>query len=84
MLIIVAYLVTKSAKSTPLVTDSSPMHIIWLVVTNKRLNQRIADVEDPTTDNLRRAGMLELAAQDESALSDVTSYRRLQQGDPEQ
>ena len=84
MLMITLSLVAKSAKSNPLIVDVSPMYLIWLVVTNQRLNQRIAEVDNPTTANLRRVGMMELAIQDERRALRPTSYCRLGQDDQEQ
>lgn len=62
MLAIATDLVIRSMKRVPLIANFEPMHLLWLVVTNESLNQRIAAISEPSTAALRRAGMVELAS----------------------
>ena len=77
MLIIATALVTRSWRKIPIIANFEPMHLLWLVVTNKSLNRRIAAISEPSVAALRRAGMVELASISESrspSQTDLTGY----------
>ncbi|KAH9836608.1 uncharacterized protein C8Q71DRAFT_50008 [Rhodofomes roseus] len=82
MLIIAMLLALSAAKDFPLVDDFSPMHLMWLVITNPSLHQRISEVETPSTDRLREAGMIDLGSctRSETSLARM-EYEKLERED---
>ena len=66
MLAIATSLAVKNARSSPLVDEVGPMHLIWLAMTNPNLNRRITEVENPSARHLRQAGMATLGVAEES------------------
>ena len=75
MLVIATALVARSWRKIPIIANFEPMHLLWLVVTNKSLNQRMAAISEPSVAALRRAGMVELASSSRSpSQTDLTGY----------
>ena len=62
ILLIASSIALRATEHTLLIDDVGPLYLIWLVVTNPSLKRRIAEVEEPSVDRLRRAGMVNLQA----------------------
>lgn len=60
MFIIAASSSLKHIESTPLIESFDPLRLIWLVVTSQGVRERMEEVEVPSTEHLRQAGMVPL------------------------
>ncbi|KZT65395.1 hypothetical protein DAEQUDRAFT_526772 [Daedalea quercina L-15889] len=86
MSIIAIHIALSTKRRQPIVDEFDPMQLVWVVGTNPSLTRQIAEVEVPSSDHLRRAGLVDLGTPGPShavALRLQTDYHWLGQDEHE-